>query len=1541
MEDNLGLKKAGTGLKSAGVLLVLLWVLLVCMPISALNPNIKITQYLHDAWKLKEGLPQNTVQDILQTGDGYLWLTTQEGLARFDGVKFTVFDKNNTPSLRSQWLWPLHEDRSGVLWIGAYGGGVTCLKEGTFFTPGDNGLTNSVVRAFCEDKQGRIWIGTDGNGLFSIKDGQVTHFTQKEGLADNRIRALCSDSKGDLWVGTLNSLSRFREGRFKTYTTANGLADNVVYAIHEDRKGRLWIGTKEGLNCMDAGAIHTFTKKHGLNDNYVKSLLEDRDHNLWIGTNKGVHRLKEGDYKHFRRNCTHILDQYIIWALHEDKEGSLWIGTGISGLHRIREGRLTTYSRREGLAHDYVKCILPGPGNSLWIGTSGGLNYVKERVGVPEHFETFLPGITIHSLCRDRLGNLWIGTARTLKYLKIPSTPEPLEPHVKQPPQLTGERLLQKRNPAGNRISASITNIWTSGYIIRSICEDREHNLWVGTSKGVTRLKDGRPLTFQDSEKLNNTRVSAILQDREGRIWFGTRSGLHYYKDNRLTTYTQTDGLCHNWIKSLYEDDSGALWIGTAGGISRIKKGAITSITSRQGLFDDNICHVLEDDNGYLWVSCNKGIFRMIRQLTEACLEGRRRSIRCNYYNQADGMKSRDCSGGDQPAGCKSSDGNLWFPTIGGAVEVDPRKLTRKAPPPLVKIERLLADHKPLPLYPLNNNNNIIIPPGTKRLEIHYTALSLRIPDRVLFKTKLSGYDPNWSDSIKKRSVDYTNLSSGTFTFQVTACNSDGVWNKTGASVKFHSKSTFIQTPWFYLLCGFLLSTLLLLGHRLHIGKLKKNENKLRTMVDERTSALQERNNELLAIEKAIRAINREIRMDNVLHALLDKAMELFPRAQAGAFLIYDQHSGKYSVPACHNMNSKMLEKMTHFHDRVRRFVIDKGEELEKDIYFFKDFAGVAKTFKIDALLSFHSLLIVDTRVDDMPRGLLLLGTHDIPLTFGAWDVHKLILFREHSLYALVRAGAMQDMAAMAEKRTLELSQTNKELKNKITELTSAREELEKAGERVERANMVKTRFLTNISHEIRTPMNSIIGFSEIMVAELNNKRYNGFLKTIIASGQTLLGLINDILDLSKIEAGKIELHYGPVNPVSLLGEIKHMFQQESREKNVTIKIIICPNIPELLELDRPRIRQILFNLVGNAVKFTKNGFVTLAVKVKNQKNGPGLPVSETADVVFTVRDTGIGIPAEQQEIIFEIFRQSDDIDYEQYSGTGLGLGISRRLTELMNGTITVESEVGKGSIFTVTLPGIRISGLSETVAEFSQLEITETDKDAPVVLVVDDEETNRSLLAQYLNHCGINTMEAENGKAAVRLALMHYPELILMDVRMPVMNGIEATRAIKADPVIAHIPVVALTAYDNLEEQLTGNHEMFDDCLFKPVSQEKILEKVFQFIPGLADDTKEKDIKKEKETKPEQTAAEKKELVTILHSRLTELWQEVKKTYILNDIKSFGEEAQELGLYYHSLQLENWAAKLITEIDAFDIENAGLTLDTFPQMIEEIENEN
>jgi ligand-binding sensor domain-containing protein/signal transduction histidine kinase len=809
-----------------------------------------VAQFSHQAWNSEDGLPQNSVNAIVQTRDGYLWLGTQEGLVRFDGVRFTVFDKRNTEAITNSFVTALREDRQGTLWIGTRDGLIQYRDE-QFVRR--EGLSNQIVRAIYEDRAGRLWVGTDGGGLNRLTDGQVTTFTTANGLSSNFILSICEDQQNNLWVGTDGGgLNRLKDGRWIVFTTQHGLSNNIVRSICEDRKGNLWIGTWGGgvnrfsifdfrFSIPDSRApqppgtgprpsassqqITTYTTKEGLPSDLVYSIYEDREGSLWIGTDGGgLIRMAEDTFTFFTTKEGLSID--VVMSFWEDQEGSLWIGTGGGGLNRLREGKFTSFTTKNGLPHEMIWAILEDRQGNLWIGTDGGgLARFKDGAFTAYTTKDGLSSNIVWSLYEDKEGTLWIGTR--------------------------GGGLNRFQ---GGRFTAYTTREGLSSNVVRSICEDREGNLWIGTDGGgLNRFKDGHFTVYTKADGLSHDVVRTLFADSRGRLWVGTNGGLTELKDGQFTVYTTDAGLSSNFVRSFYEDRDGCLWVGTfGGGLTRFKGGRLTSITTKAGLFDDVVFRIIDDGKGNFWMCSNRGVFHVNQKDLHDLADGKVTAITSVAYGKADGMNSSECNAG-QPAGWRTRDGKLWFPTIRGVAMIDPENVTINTQPPPVIIEQAIIDDESV-----EPRRKALLPPGQQRFEFHYTALSFLAPEKVKFKFKLDGFDRNWVDAGARRIAYYTNLSPGEYRFRVMACNNDGVWNETGAAFEFYLEPHFYQTIWFYLLWGVLVGVAGWGLYLLRVRRLVRRTQELEIKVAERTAEVEQQKDKLAQANEELKALNQE-----------------------------------------------------------------------------------------------------------------------------------------------------------------------------------------------------------------------------------------------------------------------------------------------------------------------------------------------------------------------------------------------------------------------------------------------------------------------------------------------------------------------------------------------------------------------------------------------------------------------------------------------------------------------------------------------------------
>ena len=523
-------------------------------------------------------------------------------------------------------------------------------------------------------------------------------------------------------------------------------------------------------------------------------------------------------------------------------------------------------------------------------------------------------------------------------------------------------------------------------------------------------------------------------------------------------------------------------------------------------------------------------------------------------------------------------------------------------------------------------------------------------------------------------------------------------------------------------------------------------------------------------------------------------------------------------------------------------------------------------------------------------------------------------------------------------------SEQEQKRKQTVEKLKIAKIEAEQSSKKAQVADSAKSEFLANMSHEIRTPMNAIMGFSEILKEQLSEPKYVEYIDIILASGKTLLGLINDILDLSKIEAGKMEFQYRPVDSHSLFGDISKIFAIKIKDKGLKLIANIDDKLPASLLLDEVRIRQILFNLVGNAVKFTTEGYIELKVK------GVFYPDRSKIDLIFSVKDTGIGISGEDKKIIFDAFQQSKGQSTKKYGGTGLGLAITKKLVELMNGEISVDSIVGKGSIFTIKIKEVSVATLRPDTEE-RKLKYENISFYNQKVLIVDDIQSNRLLLNEILSIYGLYALEAKNGKEAINIARSQNPDIILMDLRMPVMDGYEAIKILKGDSRLKNIPVVVLTASAMKTSEKDIKKINCDGYLRKPISRPELLAELKKYLKFkiiskdemISGAAQAEAVSKEKTAvNPADSLVKIKklpELINILENEIFIKYGKLKKEFIINDIEDFAEEIGGLGRQYGAGILTDWGKKLSVQAGSFDLENLTSTLNEFEYILNKIES--
>ena len=741
-------------------------------------------QYRFDQWTTDQGLPQNSVYDITQTADGYLWLATVDGLARFDGVRFQVFNRGNSPGIANNRFISLFEDVRGDLWAGTEESGVTRMHAGRFETYDTvDGVTVGLVSRIVGDADGNALLGRAGPEMLHFVDGRLSiastsdqAMTTTDWRRGRSVRLLCRNAIDD------KRLTRcFVNGKLIEYSVPDPASPLDALKVVQDADGAVWLisGANNRLFRVEnerpvpferaslTGEALRFVTGSGL---YLIS--RDRRGALWLTNLRSMQSellLRE----------TSPLAAMLADAAHSafcDEEGNFWFGGVRDGLFRARKQDIVALSKGNGLANPNAYPIYQTRSAEIFVGTQEGLfsfqNGIFTQVEGPRSW--------VHAIGEDADGRLLFSVWGDL-YVRTNGRTERFGP----------------------------TELSTVGPI-SAIYTDPDKALWVGGTEGLMRFADGALTKFTTAEGLAGNDVKVIIKSKMGGLWIGTYGGLTHIENGLVKSWTESDGLPSRTIRSLYEDDDGTLWIGSYdGGIARFKNGRFTTYDTRVGLYDDGAFQILEDGQRQLWISSNRGIYRVSKAELNEFADGKRAAISSIAYGKSDGMLNAECNGGRSPAGMKMRDGSLWFPTQDGVAIINPATVMTNSQPPPVVIESVKVDNNnvdfaslevstdggtPQALYPASR---IQIDPSQQNFEIQYTALSFINSENLRFKYRLEGLDTDWIDAGTRRTAYFSHVPPGEYTFRVIAANSDGVWNNTGKSLKIVVLPPFYQTSWF------------------------------------------------------------------------------------------------------------------------------------------------------------------------------------------------------------------------------------------------------------------------------------------------------------------------------------------------------------------------------------------------------------------------------------------------------------------------------------------------------------------------------------------------------------------------------------------------------------------------------------------------------------------------------------------------------------------------------------------------------------------------
>lgn len=1333
--------------------------------------------------------------------------------------------------------------------------------------------------------------------------------------------------------------AQISNAHFIRLNTSNGLASNNVKSVMQDKQGLIWLNTKNGISKYDGSKMETIVYSQTNNNPVVDftSLLEDASGTIWMGSYNGLLLNYKKTDKTFKIpfNSDFALENKAISLLFEDKSGIIWIVNGSNTIWQFNKEnnqiKNIQLPKQQGLQlkGESIVSISEDNRNNIWIALDFGFyKYDKQSDKVGSYYK--IPqkkNSTIHNrincILRDEQNQLWIGTNEGLLKFNL----ENLE-FTSYNTKAEEENLL-----SGNKIN--------------TLFIDSFKQLWVGTNRGLNlQRKDNKGFQFfqykeyQDNSIPSNY-INDVFEDSSGHLWIATQNGgvailnLHPNPINDNPLVEQINQLITTEISTIhYDKRNSSLWVGTESeGIFHflLKNGAYpyAYYNSEIGqLISNTIKNIYVDSNGYIWIIYEDNSFEIkleVQNKLRSILPSEysdvfknNKKLRFIYQDQSNniwlGLDSCLCLiSNDDKKRIKEYKYATIFPTIGDDVEIsafiqDYRKNlwigTRSN-------GIVIINQHANKIYKFNRDPAISNTLSSNRiqcfLEDYKGTMWIGTADGGL--SKFNRIDLNFETINSSNGLVSNNILS---LFEDTQ---DNLWIGTSAGLNSynHSTNTFAL---FDKMDG--LKSNAFIENAVTIGKdgyfyfvTQRGFNAFSSKLLSQSVC----NFDILFSDFLVNSISIFKHEDKSLQQafLGSKTLELKSTQNnigiefsALEYLNPDNINYYYMLEGIDNdwIDSKN-NNFVHYINLAPGSYVFSVKAADKTGYFTNKIAKI--NFVIDTPIYKRSWFIL--------------------LVIIIISVGTIFIIRVRIMNVTAQNLLLEEQVNL---KTKEIVESNFQLQKEIDERIKAEADAESA-------SRSKSQFLANMSHEIRTPMNAIIGFTDLLSSLVKEEKQSYYLNSIRSSGKSLLVLINDILDLSKIEAGHFNIDYRPVNIGHLFEEIKQVFALKCDEKDLVFELKLDKKIPSSLILSEIRIRQVLVNLIGNALKFTEKGKIGLSATVIADA------ITENKiNLLLEVSDTGIGIDFAQQQRIFQAFHQTEGQDVRKYGGTGLGLSISKRLVELMGGKIDVQSELGLGSTFKIYLNNIEISDEDAVFAEKSKFAQSNTIKFKPAqVMVVDDSATNRSLIVELFSETLISVIEAGNGQEAVDKAINLLPDLILMDIRMPVLNGYEAVKLIRENELTKNIPVFALTA--SISDGYESKYEKagFNYVLLKPLDIEILLDKISKYLPYENIDADIMDDNSAEESSPNILSIDKNsaQLAVVDLKALLPSQEKLLKQKFINDILLFASQVNFIGEKYEIQIIIDYAANLKMHTENFDTVKMEKTLNAYNALIIDLEN--
>ncbi len=801
-----------------------LWACLLCAlpwPVWAHDGPPPLRDYAIDVWTSRNGLPHNSLRDIAQTPEGHLWFATWEGLVRYNGLDFTVYDRGTRPGLRDNGVGALLVDRDGALWISDSRGNVTRRgPDGVWKVFGHQPDNPQVlIQAMQMDSHGRLWLLYEGKGIGSLDvDGRFTYLPPPADVPmAMSFTKLVVDAQDRVWVGTLDGLVlRDNDGVLRRAPESFGLGRGLVWPYRAP-DGVVWIVAGERIYRMVDGVPQLQHRLPGVM--HITAMLQDRHGDLWLGTeNQGLLRLSRHGLERLPAGLS--LPGGRVVSLREDAEGSICVGAN-GGLYRLRETLFSSYTERDGLSGDYIRTVFEDQQRQLWIGSASGL----DRRGADGRFTPVIlrnsggKAPSVLSLAQDHQGDMWVGTF--------------------------GDGIFRLA-PDGRTLRRYDTSDGLPGGNIRAMSVDRQGAVWAGTQKGVVRI-DAHGVEVPAIAGMPGGLITALAHDAEGALWIGTIEGIRVLRGDRVQAIDLAP-LGGGRSVFGFQQIGDAMWVSSDRGLYRWEEGRLARVGLEQGMPVDTVFQLVPDRVGNVWISSNRGVLRTDMAMLDQVADGRRARVEVEHYNEIDGMANSQANGSSGPSAILRHDGTFWVVTAGGLSTVDPLRLQRfreRLAPPAV-IESVQVDGKPL--HWQGSNHNTI--PGGRRLSVSYVGLSYLMSERIRYRTRLAGLDRGWIERGQQRSVEFIGLPPGDYTLHVSAAHPGGTWSGSEAVWSFTVEPFLWQRRSVQAVAALLLLAGLIALYRYLINRYKASNIRLARLVDAATRDLQAQTVNLQALNQ-------------------------------------------------------------------------------------------------------------------------------------------------------------------------------------------------------------------------------------------------------------------------------------------------------------------------------------------------------------------------------------------------------------------------------------------------------------------------------------------------------------------------------------------------------------------------------------------------------------------------------------------------------------------------------------------------------------------